>query len=66
MEQKILEEFKKKMKMQDRDDLRIHLDTDDWGNYEGECEIYEAADFGKVWNVITTKTGRIKDIWELG
>lgn len=66
MEQKILDEFKKKMKMQDRTDLKIQLDTDDWGNYENECEIYEAANNGRVWNVTTTRTGKIKSIYEVG
>lgn len=65
MEQKILEQFKKKMKMEERNDLIISLDCDDFGNYLNTCEVMEKQTNGKVWDVITTRSGNIKSIYEL-
>ena len=64
IEQVILNNFKKYMKSQVQDlDLIISLseDTfpDDYGIYS--CEIMEAEDNGKVWNVTCTKNGKIKE-----
>ena len=65
IEQVILENFKKKMKEEVKDlNLLVSLseDTfpDDYGIYS--CEVMESKDNGKVWNVICTRNGKIKDI----
>lgn len=65
LEKKILEQFKKKMKMEGSNDLIISLDCDDFGNFENECEIIESKDNGRVWQVTTYSTGRIRQIYEM-
>ena len=64
IEKYILEQFVKKVNI-DIDKIRIELDTDDWGNYENEAVIIERKDNGKVWNVVTYSTGRIRCITEI-
>lgn len=62
----ILDAFKSKMgKEISKLDLIITLDFDDWGNYMNECEIFENTTNGRTWNVITTKSGKIKNIFEV-
>lgn len=65
LEKKILEQFKKEMKMEDRNDLIISVDYDYYGNFLNECEIMESHDYGKVWQVTTDSTGRIKGIYDM-
>ena len=63
IEKYILEQFIKRTGITN---VSVHLDTDDWGNYENEAEIVERKDNGKVWNVITYSTGRIRQLVEMG
>lgn len=62
LEKKILEQFKKKMKMEDKD-LIITLDEGEYGEFMNGAVIMEPK--GKVWQVTTYSTGRIKGIYEL-
>lgn len=64
IEKYILEQFLKKVNI-DIDKISISLDTDDWGNYENEAIITERKDCGKVWNITTYSTGRIRCITEV-
>ena len=64
IEQVILANFKKYMKSQVQDlDLIISLSEDTFPDDNGiySCEIMEAKDNGKVWNVTCTKSGKIKE-----
>lgn len=63
IEKYILEQFIKRTGISN---VSVHLDTDDWGNYENEAEILERKDYGRVWNVITYSTGRIRQLVEMG
>jgi len=63
MEKKILDQFKKKMRMENRNDLIITLDVDEWGEFLNEAIIMEPH--GKVWNITTYSTGRILSICEV-
>lgn len=72
LEQYILAQFKKKMKMEDRNDLNIQLETEETITEEGfgfrfinEAIITERKDNGKVWTITTYSTGRIKQIYEI-
>ena len=69
----IMVQFKKKMKMEDRDDLHISLDieeanSDEYGlgfMFNNGAIITESKDNGRVWQVTTYGTGRIKQIYEM-
>lgn len=73
LEKKILEQFKKKMKMEDRNDLSISLDMEEANSNEygigfmfnNGAIITEKKDNGRVWQVTTYSTGRIKGIYEM-
>lgn len=69
LEDKILEQFKKKMKDEVKDlELFVALSDDCWPDCEGiyQCEVMENQDNGKVWTCVCTKSGNIKDIYEVG
>lgn len=63
IEKYILEQFIKRTGISN---VSVELDTDDWGNYLNEAEILERKDYGRVWNVITYSTGRIRKLVEMG
>lgn len=63
MEKNIIEQFKKKMKLDG--DFTLILDIDEYGNWEQEGTIMEKGDNGKVWAVTFYKTGKIKSIVEV-
>lgn len=65
MESKILNEFKKKMKMEARSDLFITMDMGDYGEWLQTCTIMEATPNGKTWDIVCYKTGKIKNIYEM-
>ena len=73
LEQYILAQFKKKMKMEDRNDLSISLDmeeanSDEYGlgyMFNNGAVVSESKDNGKVWQVTTYSTGRIRQIYEI-
>ncbi len=65
MEEKILNQFKKKMQMEDRTDLIFSVDWSNWRYGDYTCEIMERADYGRVWSIECYSTGRIKSILEL-
>ena len=66
MEEKILEQFKKKMKMEDRNDLAFSVDFENWDYGDYTCEVLERKDNGKVWTIECYSTGRIRKILEVG
>lgn len=68
LKDKILEQFKKKMKKEVEElELIVALTEDCWPDFEGtySCEVMETKDNGKVWECDCTKSGNIKNIWEL-
>lgn len=66
MEQKILNNFIKKMGKQVQElDLFVALNTDEYDNWDKTCEVMETKDNGKVWFVECTKTGNIKSAYQL-
>ena len=62
----IMGQFKKKMKMEDRDDLTLEIDFESWDYEDYTCEVIERKDNGKVWTIECYSTGRIRNILELG
>lgn len=68
IEEKILFNFKKKMKDEVKDlDLFVALAEDTFPDEDGvySCQVMERQDNGKVWDVICTKSGNIKDVYQL-
>lgn len=63
MKEQILEQFKKKMKLDG--EFTLILDTDEYGNWEQEGTIMEKGDNGRVWAITCYKTGKIKSIVEV-
>ena len=63
MEEKILNSFKKKAKEAKDLDLIVSIPED--FDYEHECEVMEKQDNGKVWNVVCTRSGNVKDYYEI-
>lgn len=67
LEQKIFEQFIKKMgKEVEGLDLFPAIEEDTWDEGENLCLVMEKQDNGKVWECSCTKTGKIKDIIEIG
>ena len=63
MEEKILNSFKKKLK--DVKNLDLIVSLPDTFEELHECEILENLENGRVWNIICTKNGNVKDYYEL-
>lgn len=67
LEQKIFEQFKKMMKDEIEGlDLFPAIEEDSWDDGENACLVMESKDNGKVWECYCTKSGKIKDIIEIG
>lgn len=67
LEQKIFEQFKKMMKDEIEGlDLFPAIEEDSWEDGENCCLVMESQDNGKVWECYCTKSGKIKDIIEVG
>ena len=64
MEEKILNSFKKKLGKK-AEGLDLIVSIPDNFEDEKECTILETKDNGKVWQLICTKTGNVKDILEI-
>lgn len=65
LEEKILLSFKKKLgKKVEELDLIVAIDPENWEE-EHTCEVMEKQDNGKVWAVDCTKTGKVKEVYEL-
>lgn len=66
MEEKILNSFVKKMKGEvNKEDLLVFIPDCFGDDNEYYCEVMEKWDNGKVWEVETTRSCNVKDIYEL-
>lgn len=70
LESKILKSFTKKLgKEVEGLDLIVFIDEDYWPDpdniYNYCCEVMESKDNGKVWTCVCTKSGNIKEYYEL-
>ena len=69
LEEKILASFKKKLGKEAKGlDLFVAISPDCWSDWENTytCEVMEKQDNGKVWSLECTKSGNIKDYYQLG
>lgn len=67
LEQKIFEQFKKMMKDEIKElNLFPAIEEDSWEDGDNCCLVMEHQDNGKVWECYCTKSGKIKDIIEIG
>ena len=64
MEEKILKQFKRILGKEVKG-LNLIISMPDDFEEEPECVIMEKRDNGKVWDVVCTKKGNIKDYYEL-
>lgn len=67
MEELLLKNFKKKLKQPKIQNLIVLFNPDAWPDEEGTywVEIAEREDNGKVWTCECTKSGNIKEYYEL-
>ncbi len=63
MEEKILSSFKQKEK--ELKDLELIISMSDDFEETHECEILEKKENGRVWNIVCTKSGNVKDYYEM-
>lgn len=65
IEEKILETFKKKLGAEAKKlNLMVSLDPEAWEE-DHYCEVMEKQDNGKVWEVKTTRSGKVIEIYEI-
>lgn len=66
MEEKLLEGFKKKLgKEVEGLDLFVSMNFDENGKWTKDAEILEDIINGRAWFIVCTRTGNIKEIFEL-
>lgn len=68
LEKKILESFKKYEGKEVEDlELFVAFNEDCWPDYEGHylVEVMEPQENGRVWTCECTKSGKVKDTYEL-
>lgn len=68
IEEKVLENFKRKMKEKVKDlDLIAVFNEDAWPDEDGNyfIEVLERKDNGRVWTLECTRSGNIKEVYEL-
>ena len=65
METKILKSFINKMNEEANElELIVSIDPETWEE-EHICEVLETKDNGKVWELKCTRSGNVKEIYEL-